>query len=128
MQEKVKGYIDEFKNVVKSLDYEVLMVAYLTEDLEEVGTIWLSDKNNFVNVPTRKVLSYIIQDENIFNILVFHNHVNGRNSLPSEADINMAYTLNFLCVFLDANLLDFIITDESEWFSFQENGILEMGQ
>ena len=72
------------------------------------------------------MLSHIILNEDISNLLVFHNHINGRNSLPSEADINMAYTLNFLCEFLDAKLLDFIITDEDGWFSFRENDILEM--
>ena len=115
----------EFRKVSNSLNYEVLMAAYLTEDYDRVGSIWLSDKDNFVNIPVRKLLSQIILGKDIYYLLLFHNHVNGRNSFPSEADLNMASVLNFCCEFLDAELLDFIITEKDNWFSFKKNGLLE---
>ena len=105
-------YLEKFREVVDQLNYEVLMIVYLTMDLKIIGSIWLSDKDDSVNVPIRKLLSYMILDENMYYMLVFHNHINGRNALPSESDINIISVLNFCCEFLDAKLLDFIITDE----------------
>ena len=112
VREKRYEYIEEFRKIADPLNYEILMVVYLTKNLEEVGSIWLTDKNNYINIPTRKLLSPIIQNESIYYILVYHNHINGRNALPSEADMNIVSVLNFCCEFLDAKLLDFIITDE----------------
>ena len=105
-------YLEEFRKVSDPLAYEVLMLAYLTKNLKKVGTCWISNQNSFVDISIRKLLSHIILDENVYYILVFHNHVNGRNALPSEADMNILFILNFCCEFLDAKLLDFIITDE----------------
>ena len=56
--------------------------------------------------------------------VVVHNHPNGHNSEPSEADLKAAKMLNKAAKSLKIHLWDFLIIGGSDHYSFNEKGLL----
>ncbi len=57
-------------------------------------------------------------------ILIAHNHPSG-NVKPSQADVELTYTIMFTLANVDVKLLDHFIFCGSEYYSFDESGKLD---
>lgn len=134
------------KRVEKKRVYNVWleMIKYLQLSMaglknEQFRVVFLCDRDVLIDVETlqdgtvdqsvvypRKVIERALY-HNATSLVFAHNHPNG-NPHPSEADIDLTMHLVAAASSIDIEVLDHIIIGRTDFFSFQDAGLLEYGR
>ena len=109
----------------------------LLEDLphEEFWIIFLNRANNIIDqtrisqggisgtVTDVKIILKEAIDRRSSGIIMIHNHPSG-NTRPSKADFNITRKLKNAAAYFDIQVLDHIVTGETTYYSFADEGTL----
>ena len=113
-----------FKSLFKSLLQEKFLVVYLNTKKELIGYdilfIGTLDSTSF---HPREVLKGAIK-KSASAIIVMHNHPSGTVT-PSNNDIILTKQLMRSCQIVGIPLLDHLITNGNDYYSFFDNGVIE---
>jgi len=115
---------ETFKSLFKSLLQEKFLVIYLNTKKELIGYdvlfVGTLDSTSF---HPREVLKGAIKRSSSA-IVVMHNHPSG-SVLPSNNDIVLTKQLVGACELVGIPLLDHLITNGNDYYSFFDNGVIE---
>lgn len=126
---KVKCSRDAYDLFIDSWDLDTI------EHVEEFKMLLLNRANTVLGIMTvsRGGISGTVTDVRIIlqaaiktnssGIIVCHNHPSG-NLTPSETDSNITRKIKDACAIMDIQLLDHLIIDSDDLYSFADNGIL----
>ena len=113
-----------FKNKYKSLTEERFELILLNERYSIVNSVSYSDKNAlsvFAN-PNELINLFAVHKPKF--VTIAHNHIYG-SAEPSKQDILSTKRLALLCSLHGVQLLDHVIVDRENIYSFRSNGILD---
>ena len=115
---------DTFKSLFKSLLQEKFLVIYLNTKKELIGydILFVGTLDSTLFHP-REVLKGAIK-KSASAIIVMHNHPSGTVT-PSNNDIVLTKQLMRSCQIIGIPLLDHLITNGSDYYSFFDNGVIE---
>lgn len=110
-------------NKLFGVQAEQLYIAALNvhEDLIACDKL-ASGTGDSVSVTVRSVVDYALKNK-AKGILLAHNHPSG-NVKPSQADVDLTYTILDTLSNVDVTLLDHFIFCGTEYYSFEEDGKL----
>jgi len=115
---------DTFKSLFKSLLQEKFLVVYLNTKKELIGYdvlfVGTLDSTSF---HPREVLKGAIKKSSSA-IIVMHNHPSGTVT-PSNNDTILTKQLMRSCQIVGIPLLDHLITNGNDYYSFFDNGVIE---
>jgi DNA repair protein RadC len=126
---KVKCSRDAFELFINSWDLDTI------EHVEEFKMLLLNRANMVIGILTlsKGGLSGTVTDVRIIlqaaiktnasGIIVCHNHPSG-NLNPSETDTKITQKIKDSCAIMDIQLLDHLIIDPEDYYSFADNGLL----
>lgn len=115
---------ETFKNLFVSLLQEKFLVIYLNTKKELIGyDILFVGTLDSTSFHPREVLKGAIK-RSASAIIVMHNHPSG-NVNPSNNDILLTKQLMKSCALVGIPLLDHLITNGSNYYSFFDNGVIE---
>lgn len=115
---------DTFKSLFKSLLQEKFLVVYLNTKKELIGyDILFVGTLDSTSFHPREVLKGAIK-KSASAIIVMHNHPSGTVT-PSNNDIVLTKQLMRSCQIIGIPLLDHLITNGSDYYSFFDNGVIE---
>ena len=126
---KVKCSRDEFELLINSWDLDTI------EHVEEFKMLLLNRANTVLGImkvskggisgtvtDVRIILQAAIKT-NASGIIACHNHPSG-NLNPSETDTNITKKIKEACDIMDIQLLDHLVIDPDDYYSFADNGLL----
>lgn len=114
---------DTFKSLFKSLLQEKFLVIYLNTKKELIGydLLFIGTIDSTVFHP-REVLKGAIK-KSASAIIVMHNHPSG-SVVPSNNDILSTKQLKNSCDLVGIPLIDHLITNGRDYYSFFDNGVI----
>jgi DNA repair protein RadC len=125
---KVRCSKDAYDLFIESWDLDTI------EHVEEFKMLLMSRANTVLGIRTvskggisgtvidvRIILQAPIKT-NAFGIIVCHNHPSG-NLKPSETDTKITKKIKDACSIMDIQLLDHLIIDTNDFYSFADNGL-----
>lgn len=118
--EKILTY---FKSKCLGNKVECSYALYLNQSKKIIKLIQFS-KGTFNK--TQIFVDQVVKESLTLNaryVVVAHNHTAG-TVYPSEADANTAYAIYHALKLIEKSLMDFVIVDHFNGFSFAENGII----
>ena len=115
---------ETFKSLFKSLLQEKFLVIYLNTKKELIGyDILFVGTLDSTSFHPREVLKGAIK-KSASAIIVMHNHPSGTVT-PSNNDTILTKQLIGACELVGIPLLDHLITNGSDYYSFFDNGVIE---
>ncbi len=109
---------------LESYEREVFMVIFLNNQHQVIkaekmffGTI------NQANVHPREIIKEALKC-NAAAIIIAHNHPSG-DCTPSESDRTLTDKIKILCELIDVRFVDHIIVGKGDYFSFEEEKLIE---
>lgn len=103
--------------------YESFFVIFLNQANNTLGFTKISQGGiTSTVVDSRLIFKYAIETLSTSLILV-HNHPSGQLK-PSQQDVNLTRQIKEACKFIDVNVLDHIILNADNYYSFADNGQL----
>jgi len=115
---------ETFKSLFKSLLQEKFLVIYLNTKKELIGyDILFVGTLDSTSFHPREVLKGAIK-KSASAIIVMHNHPSG-TVVPSNNDIILTKQLMKACNIVGIPLLDHLITNGNDYYSFFDNGVIE---
>ena len=115
---------ETFKSLFKSLLQEKFVVIYLNTKKELIGyDILFVGTLDSTSFHPREVLRGAIK-RSASAIVVMHNHPSG-NVKPSNNDVLLTRQLMHSCDVVGIPLLDHLVTNGEEYYSFFDNGVIE---
>lgn len=130
---------DRLKITNSKQSYDILMACWnkATLELQEEFKVLLLNRSNQVlgiyplskggtasTVVDAKLVFSVALKCNASSIIIAHNHPSG-NLNPSEADKSITEKLKKAGKYLEINLLDHLIITKDDFFSFNDNGLLQ---
>ncbi len=112
-----------FKNKCLGNKVECSYALYLNQSKRIIKLVHFS-KGTFNK--TQIFVDQVVKESLTLNaryVVVAHNHTSG-STYPSEADANTAEAIFHALKLVEKSLMDFVIVDHFDGFSFAENGIL----
>lgn len=121
--EYLRGFYDE-----NGLwDREHFTVTLLDRDYNVIKTQDISRKAIRVEVSfSMDEIKRLIENENVYSILICHNHPMSNFASPSSADLTITRKIKKECSLRRKRLLDHIILSKDGWYSFSHSGMLEI--
>lgn len=126
---KVRCSKDAYDLFIESWDLDTI------EHVEEFKMLLLNRANTVLGIMTvskggisgtvtdvRIILQAAIKT-NASGIIVCHNHPSG-NLTPSETDTKITKKIKDSCTIMDIQLLDHLIIDPDDFYSFADNGLM----
>jgi DNA repair protein RadC len=102
---------------------EYVYIIYLNRKKEPIFYKLLNIGNFKCVEPDLKTLFYYALNKFASYIIIAHNHTNGTVE-PSKSDILITNNLVLVCEAMDITLMDHLILNESEYYSFSDNGLI----
>ncbi len=115
--------VDYLKVALGGASYEQFRVLLLDNQNRLIKEITISEGTvDHAHVYPRKVIENAIKHRASGMILV-HNHPGGKAN-PSKADITLTHRIHELSKELDIRLLDHLVITKTDYFSFNQEGLL----
>lgn len=119
----VNSCVEFFRKNYTIESFEQSFLVFLDENDNFIKSITLSSGTEFETSISRDVLSRQIAITNSKKIILFHTHPNGKVA-PSTDDVASTKQILAMCKLLGVELLDHIIINRCEYFSFRSETIL----
>ena len=119
-----KDCADFFRELWEGIDiYESFFCVYLNQANNTIGWYKVSQGGITGTVADPRLIIKKALEVLATGIVICHNHPSG-NLKPSQADETITRKIKEGCSYFDIRLLDHIILTETEFYSFQDEGIL----
>lgn len=130
-----KAHITSSRNVFEALIQYIELKGIDLNLQEHFFAMYLNRANNLIGIrliTTGTLHSSVVDYKLIYtiglairasNVIVAHNHPSG-NLRPSDADIQTTKKLQMMGEVLDTALLDHVIFDDENYYSFADEGMI----
>ena len=111
------------KNTYLFESKEVLTVLYVTSKIKLIKKLKYSNNSSYYcDFPLKKIVQDALTYD-AYGIILIHNHPSGDVN-PSQADIDATLSIKYVLRELDILLLDHIVISKDNYYSFDENKLL----
>ena len=123
--EKPADVIKLMKKLIGDMSSEYYTVAYLDNNNRPLSFLISGiGKVNTTSInPTNTLQGALLQ--NATSIMLFHNHPSGTAN-PTQKDISATKYLVIAAKLIGIDVLDHVILTDKDYYSFAQNGILEI--
>ena len=102
---------------------EILTIIYVTSKLKLIKKIKYSNNSSFsCEFPIKKIVHDALSLD-AYGVIMIHNHPSGELK-PSNSDKDATQTMKIILRELDILLLDHLIITQNDYYSFDENNLL----
>lgn len=109
---------------IKYLNHEEAIIVGLRKNNKLIKTKFFRGEEFEVNLTVRQVIKFICETK-ASKIVLLHNHPSGKKS-PSINDIIQTKNIMITLKALKIPLIDHLIVTSKDYYSFEENGILDV--
>ena len=116
--------VEYFRKCYEVTANEFMAVVCISKTGNVVGSFYVNGKNDHeINIDIKEFADKI-NLQNTSSIVLYHTHPHG-DVTPSREDVKTTQDIYNICAVLRINVVDHIIFNETEHYSFAKEGVLE---